>query len=214
MFDNLFGTEAGPVVNYIFAFGIVIALIILIAWVARRFLSRGDFHFGPRTGQRRLAVVEAAGVDGQRRLILVRRDEVEHLLLIGGAADIVVEANIGKDDRKEARPQPVAGLATPPAPPVQRPRPPVTAQPTPANTQAQPQPRPAMPPRPSMPPAMADDRPRPPMPPRSPLASQVPPQPQEAPRRYSFETPAEREMGRFDRETDPVRSPGERGGDE
>src|SRR5215468_2533953 len=42
----------------------------------------------------RLAVVDATAVDGQRRLVLIRRDNVEHLLMIGGRADIVVEPYI------------------------------------------------------------------------------------------------------------------------
>lgn len=124
MFDNLFGTEAGPIVNYVFAFLLVIILILALAWLFRRFVARGDLHFGPRTGQRRLAVVEASGVDAQRRLILVRRDNVEHLLLIGGPSDIVVEANIGRQLRQPhpAQPQPAQVQAP-------RPRPVATAQP-------------------------------------------------------------------------------------
>jgi hypothetical protein len=39
-------------------------------------------------------VIDAAAVDGRRRLVLVRRDNVEHLLMIGGPTDIVVEPNI------------------------------------------------------------------------------------------------------------------------
>ena len=42
----------------------------------------------------RLAVIDAAAVDGRRRLVLVRRDNIEHLLMIGGPSDIVVEPNI------------------------------------------------------------------------------------------------------------------------
>src|ERR1019366_9347879 len=38
--------------------------------------------------------IDAAAVDGRRRLVLVRRDNVEHLLMIGGPTDIVVEPNI------------------------------------------------------------------------------------------------------------------------
>ena len=44
--------------------------------------------------QPRLAVIDAAAVDGRRRLVLIRRDNVEHLLMIGGPTDVVVEANI------------------------------------------------------------------------------------------------------------------------
>jgi len=57
----------------------------------------------------RLAVVDAAAVDGQRRLVLIRRDNVEHLLMIGGRADIVVEPNIVRAAAREP------ALARPPA---------------------------------------------------------------------------------------------------
>ena len=39
-------------------------------------------------------VIDAATVDGRRRLVLIRRDNVEHLLIIGGPTDVVVEQNI------------------------------------------------------------------------------------------------------------------------
>jgi hypothetical protein len=39
-------------------------------------------------------VIDAATVDGRRRLVLIRRDNVEHLLMIGGPSDLVVEPNI------------------------------------------------------------------------------------------------------------------------
>jgi hypothetical protein len=41
-----------------------------------------------------LAVIDAATVDGRRRLVLIRRDNIEHLLMIGGPTDLVVEPNI------------------------------------------------------------------------------------------------------------------------
>src|SRR6185437_3103974 len=44
--------------------------------------------------QPRLAVIDAANVDGRRRLVLIRRDNIEHLLMIGGPSDVVVEPNI------------------------------------------------------------------------------------------------------------------------
>jgi hypothetical protein len=54
-------------------------------------------RFGPnmRLGRPgRLGVVETIAIDSRRRLLLVRRDDVEHLLLIGGTADLVVESGI------------------------------------------------------------------------------------------------------------------------
>src|SRR6516165_3478771 len=57
----------------------------------------------------RLAVIDAAVVDGRRRLVIIRRDNVEHLLMIGGRADIVVEPNIVRATAREP------ALARPPA---------------------------------------------------------------------------------------------------
>ena len=50
--------------------------------------------FGARP-DKRLAVVEHASVDGRRRLVLVRRDDVEHLIMTGGPVDVVIETGIG-----------------------------------------------------------------------------------------------------------------------
>jgi hypothetical protein len=52
------------------------------------------FIAGGRGRKARLAVMDAAPVDNHRRLVLVRRDDVEHLLMIGDAGDIVIEQNI------------------------------------------------------------------------------------------------------------------------
>jgi hypothetical protein len=54
----------------------------------------GDWlgFFAPR--MRRLAFIERAYLDGGRKLLLVRRDNVEHLILIGGPIDLVVETGI------------------------------------------------------------------------------------------------------------------------
>jgi flagellar protein FliO/FliZ len=43
---------------------------------------------------RRIAVIDAAPVDARRSVVLIRRDSVEHLLMIGGPADLVIESNI------------------------------------------------------------------------------------------------------------------------
>jgi len=50
---------------------------------------------------RRLDVVEQANLDGRRKLVLVRRDNVEHLIMTGGPVDVVVETKI--DTRQELR---------------------------------------------------------------------------------------------------------------
>lgn len=52
----------------------------------------GSF-FGPKP-EKRLDVVDQANVDGRRRLVLVRRDNIEHLIMTGGPVDVVIETNI------------------------------------------------------------------------------------------------------------------------
>jgi len=80
--------------TFIFAFIAVLALIGVAAWLVRRFASNRLGANTQRGRMPRLAVIDAAAVDGRRRLVLVRRDNVEHLLMIGGPTDIVVEPNI------------------------------------------------------------------------------------------------------------------------
>jgi hypothetical protein len=89
--DGLLGAESAT--RFVLAFVVVLILILGIAWALRRFGS-GSFRDNARGRQPRLAVIDHASVDGRRRLILVRRDNVEHLLMIGGPTDIVVEPNI------------------------------------------------------------------------------------------------------------------------
>src|SRR5512134_2681894 len=49
--------------------------------------------FGPKP-ERRLAVVEQSTLDGRRKLVLIRRDDVEHLIMTGGPVDVIVETGI------------------------------------------------------------------------------------------------------------------------
>jgi flagellar protein FliO/FliZ len=76
------------------AFLIVLGIIGLGAWAVRRFGAARLGGAGARGRQPRLGVIDYASVDARRRLILIRRDNVEHLLMIGGPTDVVVEANI------------------------------------------------------------------------------------------------------------------------
>jgi hypothetical protein len=75
---EFFGDLSVPVK---FVIAVVVALAILGAggYLIRR--------FRPGRTEPRLEVINAASVDGRRRLVLVRRDNVEHLLLIGGPTD-------------------------------------------------------------------------------------------------------------------------------
>jgi len=103
-------------VLFFLSFVAVLALIGLAAWLVRRFAGNRLGANTNRGRMPRLAVIDAAAVDGRRRLVLVRRDNIEHLLMIGGPTDIVVEPNIVRATpaRDQMSPRPAVGGAEPP----------------------------------------------------------------------------------------------------
>ena len=101
--------------TFLFAFIAVLALIGVAAWLVRRFANNRLGANTQRGRMPRLAVIDAAAVDGRRRLVLVRRANVEHLLMIGGPSDIVVEPNIVRamPNREQMAPRPAVGEQPP-----------------------------------------------------------------------------------------------------
>jgi flagellar protein FliO/FliZ len=90
---NWFGSTGASVIKYVIAFAVIAGLLLLLRWVLQNSLGGGALSaFKGR--QNRLAVVDAVAVDPKRRLVLVRRDNVEHLILVGGGNDLVVEPTI------------------------------------------------------------------------------------------------------------------------
>lgn len=78
--------------RFALALALVLGLIGLAAWAARRFGMGGRIRISPGAKPgKRLAIAEVLAVDNKRRLVLVRRDDIEHLLLLGPHGDTVVE---------------------------------------------------------------------------------------------------------------------------
>ena len=76
-------------------------LFLVIAVVAGGFAARSYLTGEPIAGlfsrprvEPRLSVVEQTSVDNRRKLLLVRRDGVEHLIMTGGPVDVVIETGI------------------------------------------------------------------------------------------------------------------------
>ena len=65
--------------------------------------SPSAIFFKPRA-EPRLEVIEQAYMDGKRKLLLIRRDDVEHLIMTGGPVDVVIETGIGEKLRRMAEP--------------------------------------------------------------------------------------------------------------
>ena len=59
----------------------------------------------------RLGVIEQASVDARRRLVLIRRDGVEHLIMTGGPVDVVIETGINSREAEHAAAAPAEASA-------------------------------------------------------------------------------------------------------
>lgn len=87
--------DLGEYFRFFLALGFVLVLIAGLAALVRR------SGFGERlaatpssTGERRLSLVEVRPLDAKRKLVLVRRDDREHLVLLGATSDLLIETDI------------------------------------------------------------------------------------------------------------------------
>jgi len=87
--------EAGVYFQFILALLFVLALILLIAYGAKKFglMARVTVN-SAKTRDKRLNILEILPIDARRKLMIIRRDDVEHLILLGIERDTVIEQNI------------------------------------------------------------------------------------------------------------------------
>ncbi|MEH6401955.1 MAG: flagellar biosynthetic protein FliO [Sneathiella sp.] len=85
--------EFYPYLKYILGLLFVLGLIGLITVAARKFgmVANADNR---RSDKKRLGVTSVLSVDAKRRLVLIRRDDQEHLVLLGTDRDLLIESNI------------------------------------------------------------------------------------------------------------------------
>ncbi|WP_238272515.1 MULTISPECIES: flagellar biosynthetic protein FliO [Methylobacterium] len=97
--------------QYVAIFAVIFAVLTVIVLVVRR-LGGGGLADAKRGGQRgrqpRLGIVDVYELDRQRQLILLRRDNVEHLLLVGGPNDVVIERHIQRGQQRDPALRPEA----------------------------------------------------------------------------------------------------------
>lgn len=79
--------------KFIFALVFVLALMLILSWLVRRF-GAGHVNITPRNGDRRVRLVEQVILDPRRRLVLVQRDNAQHLILLGANGETVIETGI------------------------------------------------------------------------------------------------------------------------
>jgi hypothetical protein len=110
--------SVNPYINYIVAMLAVLAalIVVILIWRTLNLRVRG------RRGQR-LGISEYHELDKTRRLVLVRRDNTEHLILIGGPQDVVIEQGIAIPGTQSFAPREEENIQ--PIPMRAAPRPPV-----------------------------------------------------------------------------------------
>jgi Flagellar biosynthesis protein, FliO len=86
----------------IYALGGILLILLLLIALVRAFGGNVRGRKGSRLG-----ISEYYEIDKTRRLVLVRRDEMEHLVLIGGSQDVVIESDIGSPLTTPAQVQPI-----------------------------------------------------------------------------------------------------------
>lgn len=94
--------DFSEIFRFVAALAFILGLIGVCAILARKLgLVPGATPVG---GQRRLGIVEVKAVDAKHRLLLIRRDGKEHLILTGGEHPLLIEAGIDAPVPVETRP--------------------------------------------------------------------------------------------------------------
>ncbi len=83
--------------RFLLALVFVVGLIGLLAVLIRRFGNGAQFLTTRKGRDRRLGIVETLPIDTRRRLVLLRRDDKEHLVLFGAADELLIESDISAE---------------------------------------------------------------------------------------------------------------------
>lgn len=88
--------EAVEPSRFIFSFVLVLGLIGIMAVALKYFANSGRFNLQPaaKPGLGRLEVLETRYLDHKRRLVLIRRDNTQHLLLLADGRETLIESPI------------------------------------------------------------------------------------------------------------------------
>lgn len=101
--------DFGTIFRFVVALVFVLGLIGVLTVVAKR-AGLSPRATRPTPGsKKRLSIVEVMAVDAKRRLVLIRRDDREHLVLLGVDRDLVVESNVAPPAEPQSEPPPQTG---------------------------------------------------------------------------------------------------------
>ncbi len=80
----------------LFGLAFTLGLIGLAAWAARRYAPQLMARLNAERGERRMTVVETLVLDPARRLVLVKIDDEERVLLLGEGKELIEPKGTGK----------------------------------------------------------------------------------------------------------------------
>ena len=81
----------------------LLGVMVVVLWLLRRF-NLVSANTTLRGRDRRLGIVETLAIDGRRRLVLIRRDGVEHLIVAGPDGESVIETGIAPPEPRTRLP--------------------------------------------------------------------------------------------------------------
>ncbi len=86
--------------RFLFASFVVLALLALLAIVLKRYGNRFSSAnmFSMNQGKGRIAILETQYIDTKSKLLLIKRDDIEHLVLIGDGKATVIESGIKRNE--------------------------------------------------------------------------------------------------------------------
>ena len=110
---SLIGESGTTLLTSVLALVAVLALAVLGLWLLK--LTMKSTATLGRGRNRRLGVVEQLQIDAKRQVLIIRRDDVEHVIMTGGGQDVVVETGIPVLRAHPAPPQATRGKLPDPA---------------------------------------------------------------------------------------------------
>lgn len=143
MLQQIFGADGARYVAWLFT-GLALLFVALLLWFLLRKALGDRINMSERADRRgrppRLGVTETFSIGPQgRRLVMVRRDNVEHLIMIGGPNDVVIETNVVRGERPSV-PRPEVRTVEPDPLPLPDPLPAARSAPVPAAVELKPLP--------------------------------------------------------------------------
>lgn len=78
----------------------VLAIIGLLALITRQFGGKLSHQF-LNPPQKRLELLDTLSIDSKRQVVLIRKDNQEHLILVGGAQELLLESQESPSSSKQ-----------------------------------------------------------------------------------------------------------------